>query len=59
MRTYILAGCWAMSMLILALLARAGLVERDTAGLLLLVMPMIAFTTLLGRGACLRTVKEF
>lgn len=57
MRTYTFAACWAMAMLILAVLARTGLVERDAAGFLLLVMPMIAFTTLPQRGACLRTAR--
>ncbi len=57
MRTYFLAACWAVAMLAVAMLARAGLVERDTAGLLLLVMPMIAFTTLLSRGGCVRTAR--
>ena len=58
MRIYLLAVGWAMAMLILAMLARTGLVERDAANLLLLVMPMIAVTTLLGRGKCRLTARE-
>lgn len=55
MRILVLAAGWAVAMLILALLARIGLVEPDTAGLLLLMMPMIAFATLQSSSACVRT----
>lgn len=57
MRIYILAACWAVAMLVLALLARTGLVDRDAAAFLLLVMPMIAFVTLLGRRDCQSTAQ--
>jgi len=39
-------------MLLLALAARLGWVEEKSAGTLLLVMPMIAFVTLLGNRPC-------
>lgn len=50
MRRYVSAGIWAAAILLLALGARFGLVERETADFLLMVLPMIAFVTLLGGG---------
>ncbi len=52
MRTYILACCWAAAILLMAMAARFCWVERTGADLLLIVLPMIAFVTLLGRGSC-------
>lgn len=53
MRILVLAICWAAAILLLALAARLGWLDRAPADLLLMVMPMIAFVTLLQRGACL------
>lgn len=58
MRIYILAAGWAAAILLLAVFARSESIDRETANLLLLVMPMIAFTTLLPRGGCRRAVQE-
>ena len=58
MRIYLLALAWAASILLLALSARLGWVEREAAELLLLVLPMIAFVTLLGGHNCRPTVRE-
>jgi hypothetical protein len=51
------AACWALSMVLLATGARLGWVERDAALTLLLVMPLLAFTTL-RRGACCRLASR-
>ncbi len=52
MRTNFLALGWAAAILSLALAARLGWLDRDAAELLLLVLPMIAFVTLLGGRDC-------
>ena len=52
MRILVLAGCWAVAILLLALAARFGWLDRAAAELLLMVMPMIAFVILLGRRNC-------
>lgn len=52
MRTYVLAVCWATAILLMALAARIGWIERNAADLLLMVLPMIAFVTLLGGRDC-------
>lgn len=52
MGTYIFALCWAAAILLLAVAARSGAVDQDTAAFLLMVLPMIAFVTLLGRRDC-------
>jgi hypothetical protein len=58
MRTYVSALCWAAAILLLAVVARFGWVEREAAGLLLLVLPMIAFVTLLGGRDCRCPARE-
>ncbi len=52
MRRYFSALCWAAGILLLAVGAAFGLVEREAADLLLMVLPMIAFVSLLGRREC-------
>ena len=52
MRILVLAGCWAVVILLLTLAARFGWLDRAAAELLLMVMPMIAFVILLGRRNC-------
>lgn len=47
--------CWALAMVALALAARFGWADRDAAITVLLVMPLIAFTSILsGRRGCAR-----
>ncbi len=46
MRLYLPAACWALAMLMLAVLARFGLVDRGAAATLLLVMPILAFVSI-------------
>ncbi len=58
MRTYFLALGWAASILLLALVARLGGVERESAQLLLITLPMIAFITLLGGRDCRLTGRR-
>ena len=53
MNRFTSAACWALAMVLPATGARLGWVERDAALTLLLVMPLLAFTTL-RRGACCR-----
>lgn len=57
MRIYVSALCWATAILLLAVAARLGWVERGAADLLLMVLPMIAFVTLLGRRDCRPTLR--
>lgn len=57
MRIYVSALCWATAILLLAVAARLGWVERGAADLLLMVLPMIAFVTLLGRRDCRPTFR--
>lgn len=52
MKRYFTAMCWAIAMLALAWLARIGWVEREAATTLLLVMPILAWVTIQGRGRC-------
>lgn len=52
MRTYVSAFCWATAILSLAVAARFGWLDRATADLLLMVLPMIAYITLLGGRDC-------
>ena len=52
MRILILAVSWAAAIIVLALASRFGWLDREAAELLLMVMPMIAFVTLLGHRTC-------
>ena len=52
MRTYFPALGWAAAILLLAVAARLGWIDEAAADLLLMVLPMIAFITLLGRRDC-------
>ncbi|MEO7410065.1 MAG: hypothetical protein ABIU10_01915 [Sphingomicrobium sp.] len=58
MRTYISAGCWAAMILLVALGARLGRVDGAAAELLLMVLPMIAFVTLLDHRKCRLPARE-
>ncbi|RIV82683.1 hypothetical protein [Aurantiacibacter zhengii] len=44
---------WAAAMLGIAVLAAMGAIERDTATTMLIVLPVVAITNLLG-GGCTR-----
>ena len=57
MRILVLAICWAVAILLLAVAARLGWLDLAAADLLLMVMPMIAFVTLLGRRNCRSTAR--
>lgn len=48
------ALCWAAAILLLAIAARSGLVDRAAAEMLLLALPAIAFITLLNGRNCRR-----
>jgi hypothetical protein len=52
------AACWALAMVLLATGARLGWVERDAALTLLLVMPLLAFTTLRRAACCLLASRD-
>lgn len=52
MRVFIMAVSWAAAIMMLAFASRFGWLDREAADLLLLVMPMIAFVTLLGGRNC-------
>ena len=58
MRTYFSAICWAAAIILLALSARHGWVEREAADLLLMILPMIAFVTLLGNRDCRLNARD-
>ena len=52
MKQYCMPLCWAAAMIVMALGARLGWVERDAAMTLLLVMPVLAFVTMQRGGSC-------
>ena len=58
MRILVLAVSWAAAILLLALAARLGWLDRAAAELLLMVMPMIAFVTLLADRTCRSTAQK-
>ena len=57
MSRYFLAVGWAAATVVLALVMRAGWIDREPAMTLLLVMPGLAFVTL-QRGRCFHIVGE-
>lgn len=57
MRIYILAMGWASALPLLAVSARLDWISQGTSDLLLMVVPMIAFVTLLGDRGCGRTAR--
>ena len=52
MGRYFSAACWAMAIVMLATAARFGVVDRAAADLLLMILPGIAFITLLNGAKC-------
>jgi hypothetical protein len=58
MRLYLLAICWAAAILLVAVFGRLGWWDRAAADLLSMVLPMIAFITLLGRRDCRFSTRE-
>ena len=54
MRHYLPALYWAFAMIVLAIGARMGWADRDAVGTLMLVMPILAFTTIVGGNSCHR-----
>ena len=58
MRILVLAINWAAAILLLALAARLGWLDRAAADLLLVVMPMIAFVALIADRACRSTAQK-
>ena len=52
MKQFVPALGWALAMIVMAVGARLGWVERDAALTLLLVMPILAFTTMRRGGCC-------
>ncbi|MEO6432993.1 MAG: hypothetical protein ABIO29_03315 [Sphingomicrobium sp.] len=48
MTAIVMAMFWAAAMFLLAILARVGLADRDTVQLLLMIMPILAWTTISG-----------
>ncbi len=57
MRTYILSVGWALAIVLVAIGSRAGWVDKRSAEFLLMVLPMIAFVTLLGRRNCRSAIR--
>ena len=51
------AACWAVAMLVLALLARIGWIERDAATTLLMVMPILAWVSIQRNRRCSARVQ--
>lgn len=58
MRRVFAAICWAAAILMLAGVARTGGIDRNTADWLLMILPMIAFVTLLDGKGCRRLSRE-
>jgi glucose-6-phosphate-specific signal transduction histidine kinase len=52
MSIYLRATVWAALLLVLALLARVGLADRQTVEILLLVLPIIVVTDLFAKRRC-------
>ena len=46
MRKFAPAACWAMMIILLALLARLGWADRNAVTTLLMVMPLLAFVAI-------------
>lgn len=51
------AACWALAMIVLAVLARIGWADRDAVATLLLVMPILAVVTM-ARGQQCRSARS-
>lgn len=49
MKRYFPAIYWAVAMIVLAIGARSGWVDRDAATTMLLIMPLVAFTAIITR----------
>lgn len=58
MTRYYAAAGWAVAMLVLAIGARLGWIERDAAITLLLVMPILAFVTIQRGGGCTPAARD-
>lgn len=52
MGRYFSAVCWAIAIVLIAVAARFGMVDRAVAELLLVALPGIAFITLISGGNC-------
>ena len=52
MNRYFSAVCWAIAIILIAVAARFGMVDRAAAELLLVALPGIAFITLLNGRKC-------
>ena len=52
MKQYCMPLCWAAAMIVMAVGARLGWVDRDAAMTLLLVMPVLAVVTMQRGGSC-------
>ena len=52
MKQYCMSLCWAAAMIVMAVGARLGWVDRDAAMTLLLVMPVLAVVTMQRGGSC-------
>lgn len=48
------AICWALALIVLAVLSRSGLIADDVVRTMLIVMPVVAVTTMFGANRCLR-----
>ena len=49
---YASALCWAAAMIVLALLGRLGIADRDAVLTMMLVMPILAVVTMRGGSRC-------
>lgn len=61
MSTVTKAIIWAAAIIIFAILAATGLVEEDMARTMLIILPILAWTTISGQWSCrlcLRNRKE-
>ena len=46
------ALCWAAALVLLALGGWSGLMDRDAVEVLLIVLPLVAWLSITGRGCC-------
>jgi hypothetical protein len=52
------AACWAMIMILLALLARFGVADGDAMVTMLLVMPMLAYVSMQRGRRCATSARS-
>ena len=58
MSTISKAICWALAIVLTALAGAVGLITEDSARTMLIVLPVLAMTSLTGRSDCLARMRS-